>query len=142
MARTLDKVRCLHPILLLTLAVTVEGWREDRVSNNHSVHYRCVSISGKPQPQQRSSAVAGCDDRAGTAQLKAQMQLEQLEKVARGQQQPSKQRASQPEQADNLPGVMSKTSSTDMLRPLGGPNGLADRYRDPDPAATEPLCPG
>ena len=39
-------------------------------------------------------------------------------------------------------GLVSKTSSTDMLRPLGGPNGLADRYRDPHPAATEPLCPG
>ena len=77
-----------------------------------------------------------------TAQLKAQMQLEQLEKVAADQQQPSKQRASQPEQADNLPGVVSKTSSTDMLRPLGGPNGLADRYRDSHPAAAEPLCPG
>lgn len=110
MARTLDKVGGKTGLAITTLCIIVAfQFLESRNHNSEVAQLRAVTTE------------------LATAQLKAQMQLEQLEKVAGGQQQPSKQRASQPEQADNLPGVMSKTSSTDMLRPLGGPNGLADR---------------
>merc|ERR1712086_1195964 len=110
MARALDKVGGKTGLAITTLCIIVAfQFLESRNHNSEVAQLRAVTTE------------------LATAQLKAQMQLEQLEKVAADQQQPSKQRASQPEQADNLPGVVSKTSSTDMLRPLGGPNGLADR---------------